>query len=374
MVNEIETTPPPTEEIITTTPPPEVTISTTPAPPIVETTPPPPVVRIPETFAAAFNPILISFEAPDVTKDIRIAVKIICGDGTERMVELERTPDTSGTVTFDLQALAQNVFVNSRTAATETTLGKDNELSGVLQVWKDFANITVQPDYTINVVNRVTQLGRNGSLHLGAVLYEGDIHLYDGLPIEVAVGNFDTVVGHVYTANIWSPGQRTQYSLPNGVHILPALHEGATQVTVQEASGFISSLKVVPRCTPVNPYFVRWVNRLGGWNYEMFEAREVTLKVSNRQNVQLYAYTTTDTQRTVSVNAERAISTGKDLLPRADFDVLCGIALSPLVQHWTGIHWETIVIDDNFSATWNSQSGYGTIEFVFRQPRILTQF
>ncbi len=129
-------------------------------------------------------------------------------------------------------------------------------------------------------------------------------------------------------------------------------------------------------CVPDAPFYIRWINTMGGWDSWMFERREETDDVEDVSSIQLHAANPTDTQTTVSLSASRTVTVGEGLLSKDEYRALAALPRSPRIQ-WYNEElqaWQTIVVAEGFSATWNSRNGFGDVEFTFALPRILTQF
>ncbi|MDE5709160.1 MAG: hypothetical protein K2I32_06925 [Alistipes sp.] len=146
--------------------------------------------------------------------------------------------------------------------------------------------------------------------------------------------------------------------------------------TYKEQSTQLASYPVLEGCEPDAPFYVRWINASGGWNTWMFERREETDDVEDVSNIQLYITDPIYTQATVSLSATRTVTVGEGLLSKDEYRALAALPRSPRIQ-WFNEEirtWQTIVIAEGFSASWNSRNGFGSVEFTFAMPRILTQF
>lgn len=153
-----------------------------------------------------------------------------------------------------------------------------------------------------------------------------------------------------------------------------------------EEIDLFTDLPVVEGCIPANPFYVRWINQHGGYDYYMFDERknfEQTL--SNIKVVQLSEYISeTHSCETVSAKHERVIITGKGGISKDEFDKLSFLTRSPLIEWYKTEDpdstesgntpaWHTITID-NVSTEWDDRSGLGNIEFEFVLPRTLLQY
>lgn len=152
--------------------------------------------------------------------------------------------------------------------------------------------------------------------------------------------------------------------------------DGVDIYTLEEDSEFLASYPIAEGCVPAAPFYVRWINTAGGWDSWMFERREETDEVEDVNNIQLYIADPTDTQQTVSLNAARTVTVGEGLLSKEDYRTLAALPRSPRIQ-WYNEElqaWQTIVIAEAFSSSWNSRNGFGNVEFTFALPTVLTQF
>lgn len=152
--------------------------------------------------------------------------------------------------------------------------------------------------------------------------------------------------------------------------------DGVEVDTFEEDTQFVASYPITEGCVPAAPFYVRWINTSGGWDSWMFERREENEDVEDVSNIQLYIADPTDTQQTVSLNAARTVTVGEGLLSKEDYRTLAALPRSPRIQ-WYNEElqaWQTIVIAEAFSSSWNSRNGFGNVEFTFALPRTLTQF
>ena len=159
--------------------------------------------------------------------------------------------------------------------------------------------------------------------------------------------------------------------------VIPDLQKDIDIIDILDTSGLYPTAGVrwhiESGCVPLSPYYVRWINKFGGWNYEMFEKNITETRVENYDNIQTAATNPNDTQRTVGMNVSERVTVNKGLLTRSQYDAVLGLARSPFIQWWNGESWQTAVITENVSATWNARNNFGDVSFTFLQPRILTQ-
>ena len=138
-------------------------------------------------------------------------------------------------------------------------------------------------------------------------------------------------------------------------------------------------IEFVPTCIPEHPFYVRWINMRGGYDYKMFEARhQRTLSISGNVEHQFFIEDTTAARRTherLFFEANDSIAVGADLLSHDEFVNLSKIILSPKIEwfdHELTV-WKEITIDGNAKAVWDSQSVKGVFEVKFKLPIPNTQ-
>lgn len=180
---------------------------------------------------------------------------------------------------------------------------------------------------------------------------------------------------------VWKMNGATQlqdvlaYPVGN-INIQNFQHIDTVEVYYDGTTQLVASYPIADGCEPDAPFYVRWINTSGGWDSWMFERREESDDVEDVSNIQLYIDDQNDTQQTVSLRAARTVTVGEGLLSKDEYRALAALPRSPRIQ-WYNEElqtWQTIVMAEGFSATWNSRNGFGSVEFTFSLPRILTQF
>lgn len=130
-------------------------------------------------------------------------------------------------------------------------------------------------------------------------------------------------------------------------------------------------------CVPESPFYVRWLNSLGGYDYKMFSRRKTwEEEVSDLENVQKSGRDKFDTQETIYAEGYIYVTVGEDGLPFEEWDILRRLARSPFIEWWDEAtrHWHRIVLESGSSVEWDSSSGLGSLEFTFQLPRLRLQF
>lgn len=122
---------------------------------------------------------------------------------------------------------------------------------------------------------------------------------------------------------------------------------------------------------PCNPFYIRWINRKGGWDTYMFEQhKKYTQEVDRGDQYVLsnagYPYAT-QTRGELAPGVKNIVQAGAEQLDENDFNLLKGIALSPLVQVYNypiGI-WQRVLVDDT-DLTWDTKAPRNTVSYEFQ--------
>ena len=95
---------------------------------------------------------------------------------------------------------------------------------------------------------------------------------------------------------------------------------------------------VVECCTPENPFYIRWINQLGGFAYWMFSLNQIyeqsvkTLTTVNpvTDDIRNASYL----EYEIDKEAARTVSVGAGNLTDTEYGELLGVTTSPRVEHW----------------------------------------
>lgn len=122
---------------------------------------------------------------------------------------------------------------------------------------------------------------------------------------------------------------------------------------------------------PCNPFYIRWINQKGGWDTYMFEQhKKYTQEVDRRDQYVLansrdpYA---SQTRGELAPEFKNIVQAGAEQLDENDFNLLKGIALSPLVQvynHQFGA-WQRVLVNDT-DLTWDTKTPRNTVSYEFQ--------
>lgn len=122
---------------------------------------------------------------------------------------------------------------------------------------------------------------------------------------------------------------------------------------------------------PCNPFYIRWINQKGGWDTYMFEQhRKYTQEVDRGDQYVLansrdpYA---SQTRGELAPEFKNIVQAGAEQLDENDFNLLKGIALSPLVQRYNPsiMAWQRVLVNDT-DLTWDTKTPRNTVSYEFQ--------
>jgi hypothetical protein len=122
---------------------------------------------------------------------------------------------------------------------------------------------------------------------------------------------------------------------------------------------------------PCNPFYIRWINRKGGWETYMFEQHKKYTQEVDRGDQYVLANSrdpyATQTRGEIAPEVKNIVQAGAEQLNENDFNLLKGIALSPLVQvyNYTIHEWQRVLVDDT-DLTWDTKAPRNTVSYEFQ--------
>lgn len=122
---------------------------------------------------------------------------------------------------------------------------------------------------------------------------------------------------------------------------------------------------------PCNPFYIRWINQKGGWDTYMFEQHKKYTQEVDRGDQYVLANSrdpyAAQTRGELAPEFKNIVQAGAEQLDENDFNLLKGIALSPLVQVYNypiGI-WQRVLVDDT-DLTWDTKAPRNTVSYEFQ--------
>ena len=153
------------------------------------------------------------------------------------------------------------------------------------------------------------------------------------------------------------------------------LTDGADYVIVRNRNLPLNSdkwhIRYVDTEVPCNPFYIRWINQKGGWDTYMFEQHKKYTQEVDRGDQYVLANSrdpyASQTRGELAPEFKNIVQAGAEQLDENDFNLLKGIALSPLVQvynYQVGL-WQRVLVDDT-DLTWDTKVPRNTVSYEFQ--------
>lgn len=153
------------------------------------------------------------------------------------------------------------------------------------------------------------------------------------------------------------------------------LTDGADYVIVRNRNLPLNSdkwhIRYVDTEVPCNPFYIRWINQKGGWDTHMFEQHKKYTQEVDRGDQYVLANSrdpyASQTRGELAPEFKNIVQAGAEQLDENDFNLLKGIALSPLVQVYSyqiGV-WQRVLVDDT-DLTWDTKAPRNTVSYEFQ--------
>ena len=151
--------------------------------------------------------------------------------------------------------------------------------------------------------------------------------------------------------------------------------DGADYVIVRNRNLPLTSdkwhIRYVDTEVPCNPFYIRWINQKGGWDTYMFEQHKKYMQEVDRGDQYVLANSrdpyALQTRGELAPEFKNIVQAGAEQLDENDFNLLKGIALSPLVQVY--IYqievWQRVLVDDT-DLTWDTKAPRNTVSYEFQ--------
>lgn len=122
---------------------------------------------------------------------------------------------------------------------------------------------------------------------------------------------------------------------------------------------------------PCNPFYIRWINQKGGWDTYMFEQHKKYTQEVDRGDQYVLANSgdpyASQTRGELAPEFKNIVQAGAEQLDENDFNLLKGIALSPLVQwyNYSVGAWQRVLVNDT-DLTWDTKTPRNTVSYEFQ--------
>lgn len=183
------------------------------------------------------------------------------------------------------------------------------------------------------------------------------------------------------TVKALAESQSVIFSMPSRLNI-PFVSEfedenagGADYVKIRPLRGAFPdqawNIRFVDTEVPCNPFYIRWINRKGGWDTYMFEQHKKYTQEVDRGDQYVLANArdphASETRGELAPEFKNMVQAGAEQLDENDFNLLKGVALSPLVQVYNyqiGV-WQRVLVDDT-DLTWDTKAPRNIVSYEFQ--------
>lgn len=148
----------------------------------------------------------------------------------------------------------------------------------------------------------------------------------------------------------------------------------ADYVKLRPSGGYLSqawNIIFVDTEVPCNPFYIRWINLKGGWDTYMFEQHKKYTQEVDRGDQYVLANSgdpsASQTRGELAPEFKNIVQAGAEQLDENDFNLLKGIALSPLVQryNYSVKAWQRVLVNDT-DLTWDTKTPRNTVSYEFQ--------
>lgn len=167
----------------------------------------------------------------------------------------------------------------------------------------------------------------------------------------------------------------TRLSIPLVYEFEDEVNDGAEYIKLRPSAGEYSSqawnIIFVDTEAPCNPFYIRWINQKGGWDTYMFEQHKKYTQEVDRGDQYVLANSrdpyASQTRGELAPEFKNIVQAGADQLDENDFNLLKGIALSPLVQRYDHsiMTWQRVLVNDT-DLTWDTKTPRNTVSYEFQ--------
>lgn len=197
---------------------------------------------------------------------------------------------------------------------------------------------------------------------------KGSLRIDPVMPIDVRV-------------KITGASDETQFDISSRLNI-PLVYEfndelsdGADYVKFKPSEGGLPSqawnIMFIDTEVPCNPFYIRWINQKGGWDTYMFEQHKKYTQEVDRGDQYVLANSrdpyASETRGELAPRVKNIVQAGAEQLDENDFNLLKGLALSPLVQvyNYQLEEWQRVLVDDT-DLTWDTKAPRNTVSYEFQ--------
>lgn len=208
---------------------------------------------------------------------------------------------------------------------------------------------------------------------------------YFGYPFYVTLfpggfsGSLSTITSIDVRVKLYQVAEK-QFDISTRLNI-PLVYEFETSVSTDanyvklrlsgEALSQAWNIIFIDKEKPCNPFYIRWINQKGGWDTYMFEQHKKYTQEVDRGDQYVLANSgdpyASQTRGELAPEFKNIVQAGAEQLDENDFNLLKGIALSPLVQRYDRSikAWQRVLVNDT-DLTWDTKTPRNTVSYEFQ--------
>lgn len=231
-------------------------------------------------------------------------------------------------------------------------------------------------------INAVSQIGETSdrSLDGGCVMTRFEaLRQYPGYQLDYSLlatsEDVETARGTAAAGAVW------RVLVDGGGHFLQT--ESGENIQDEASRNITLAMKFNKRifylCVPDRPFYIRWLNMLGGVDYFMFSRQQKvspSVKSSSTYSPFVENPETVDSNiRPYTLTTENMVTVGAEGLSSSDFLAISEMPFSPLIEWWSEklSRWIRLSVS-KFDGSHYSRPETKSVEITFTLPEINTQF
>jgi hypothetical protein len=370
---------------------------------IIETTPP--------AIHTAYNPIIAKINS-GIERTDKSTVEILQSDTTTVLATLEREY-FNNIATFDLNPIVKTLFNNVTTVINDVSgVATSLVLNYNLFVLYDIKYVLSRTENVIKklmAINAVSQLGETqdySSMQGKFLTNFSKLKFYSNYPLTITflphINSFvycrmatDTTIRDISTTtykgvfeyNVNGDGWFEIATTADMETLLMSENnsviydESGNRIYVADAStsNEVRLIQIQNCCVPINPYYMRWINDKGGFDYFMFAYNQENKKKTENTSVYSPYYEDVQTAealtKVITKEASTKITIGAQNLDDEEYKAVSKIIFSPKVQHYdeTLGKWIDVYIDNTELSSTTKESLH-SIELTIENGTYLLQY
>lgn len=350
------------------------------------------IVKQPPAIHTAFNPAMLNISGSEGS-----TIQILMGVGASVTRQREVF---NGIAMFDLSKVVKSRFSDVQTYIVPDKIFIDNNLSFYYEVYE--TEVLVDP-IPFTAINAVAQIGESSDLtkKRGTFLTAFDrLKKYPGYELTVSILGFDgnsfirldgsniadTEITH---ACINIPDNTNKVSVATGGKFVALETNQAEVITNNDGDpiyirfldgSFIErTMYIDNQCLPSSPFYMRWINRQGGWDYWMFSFRQTVNRSIDNQlffNPTIFDQEAANgSTKITNLDAQEKITVGASGLSEIEYECVSKLIYSPLKQWYSETlnKWIEIQLDEGETEK-DTRVKSQQIELTFLLPDPQLQF